>query len=395
MAPLKKPTKEEVERRRVWPLCSIIKVPTNFAQVVGVNLETVTNTISTDFPGHYPGEDHAWDKSIFAERLQVEIHHNEPYDCSFSLIGIDASVSNAFRRIMISEIPSIAIEYVFVNNNTSIIQDEVLAARLGLVPFSGGREGLLNFMKWFQKPEEDSPQEEQFAKAYDYNTIILSLKVECKRNEKAARGEKDPLKAYHHAHVYAKDITFQPIGRQHNYFSDENAIMPTNPDILIAKMRHGQCIDVDMHAIKGVGSDHAKFSPVATASYRLLPTITITSPILGENAVKFAACFPEGVIELEKVTKAEARTNGSGYEGHEGERKAVVKNAMKDTVSRECLRHEEFNKKVKLGRIRDHFIFSIESVGQWESDALFLESIAVLKGKCKALKVNMGNMVHG
>ena len=168
--------------------------------------------------------------------------------------------------------------------------------------------------------------------------------------------------------------------------------MPTNPDILLAKLRPGQCIDVEMHAIKGVGRDHAKYSPVATASYRLLPTISITKPILGADAEKFKTCFPEGVIELEKVTKKESKMLGSGYEGHEGEDKAVVRDAMRDTVSRECLRHPEFEGKVKLGRVRDHFIFSVESLGQWDSDEMFLEAVKTLKVKCQALKKHLGNM---
>jgi DNA-directed RNA polymerase I and III subunit RPAC1 len=308
-------------------------------------------------------------------------------ESSFSLIGIDAAVANAFRRIMIAEIPSLAIETVFVNNNTSIIQDEVLSARLGLVPFKGSKQGLLEFLKW-----NDSEGEER--NDVDHNTVLLKLKIKCTRNEAAAKGETDPLKAYHNAHVYAKDIVFKPYGRQRNYFSGEDVIRPTNPDILIAKLRPGQEIDVEMHAIKGVGSDHAKYSPVATASYRLLPTISILKPILGKDAEKFARCFPKGVIELETVTKKEAAKKGSGYEGHEGEKKAVVKDAMKDTVSRECLRHEEFEGKVKLGRVRDHFIFSVESVGQWDSDELFLESVKILKGKCEVLKKSLTNMVR-
>jgi len=145
---------------------------------------------------------------------------------------------------------------------------------------------------------------------------------------------------------------------------------------------------------KGVGSDHAKFSPVATASYRLLPTITITKPILGADAEKFAKCFPKGVIGLEKVTAEDAAKTGSGYEGHKGETKAVVVDAMKDTVSREALRHEEFAGKVKLGRRRDHFIFSVESTGQWDSDELFLESVKHLKLKCKKLEQQVINMVR-
>ena len=44
------------------------------------------------------------------------------------------AIANAFRRILISEVPTMAIEKVFIVNNTSIIQDEVFAHRLGLVP---------------------------------------------------------------------------------------------------------------------------------------------------------------------------------------------------------------------------------------------------------------------
>lgn len=340
---------------------------------------------------HYPGEDHAWDAAKFQENFQVQFYQNDPFESSFSLIGIDASIANAFRRILLSEVRTLAIEYVFVYNNTSIIQDEVLAQRLGLIPLKGSKQGLLEFMKTFHKPEEGCGEEVQ---AYDYNTIVLELKIECTRNEQAARGETDPLRAYHNAHVYAKDIKFKPYGGQTNYFVGENAIQPTNPGILIAKLRPGQCIDVEMHAVMGVGSDHAKFSPVATASYRLLPSIQILKPILGKDAEKFARCFPKGVIGLEPVTKKEATQKGSGYEGCEGENKAVVKDSMKDTVSRECLRHEEFEGKVRLGRVRDHFIFSIESLGQFESDELFCEAVQVLKRKCVALKQNLSNMVR-
>ena len=52
----------------------------------------------------------------------------------FDMIGIDASIANSFRRILLSEVPTMAIEKVHVFNNTSVIQDEVLAHRLGLIP---------------------------------------------------------------------------------------------------------------------------------------------------------------------------------------------------------------------------------------------------------------------
>jgi len=71
-----------------------------------------------------------------------------------------------------------------------------------------------------------------------------------------------------------------------------------------------------------------------------------------------------------------------------------VRDTFRDTVSRECLRHEEFEGKVKLGRVRDHFIFSVESTGQFDSDLLFLESVRLLKAKCAKLKRSLENMMR-
>ncbi|KAK4221831.1 DNA-directed RNA polymerase [Podospora fimiseda] len=366
--PHKPPTEEEHEARKL----------------VGINYETITNVHATDIPGHYPGEDHSWDINKFRDGFKVQIHQNDPYEASFSLIGCDPSIANAFRRIMIANIPTLAIDQVFIYNNKSVIQDEVLASRLGLIPFTGGREGLQDFMKW--RAKDDEPK--------DYNTVGLELCVKCENNPDASPNETDPRKLYKHAHVYAKDIVVTLAGRQVEFFSGENAIRPVNPDILIAKLRPGQEIDIKMHMIKGVGSNHAKFSPVATASYRLMPVINITQPILGRDAEKFQKCFPEGVIGLERVTREEAQQVGSGYEGHEGELKAVVVDPRRDTVSRECLRHEEFKDKVKLSRRRDHFIYLVESTGQIESEQIFLESVQHLKAKAKKFEIQLKNMVR-
>jgi hypothetical protein len=40
----------------------------------------------------------------------------------FDLIGCDPAIANALRRILIAEVPTVAIEHVFVINNTAIIQ---------------------------------------------------------------------------------------------------------------------------------------------------------------------------------------------------------------------------------------------------------------------------------
>ncbi|EEQ32996.1 DNA-directed RNA polymerase core subunit rpc40 [Microsporum canis] len=358
-------------------------------KIIGINPETVTNPSATDFPSHWPGENHAWSIDKFSEGLKIEFHKNDPLEASFSLIGVDAAIANAFRRILIAEIPTLAIEYVYIQNNTSVIQDEVLAHRLGLIPLKGSLEGI-NWLRWFKVPKEGDP--DSGSTHEDSNTIVLRLVKECKLNPNAHPSEEDPTVLYNNAHIYAKDLIFEPQGRQEKYFHGDGVIQSANPDILLAKLRPGQKIDIEMHCIKGIGADHAKYSPVATASYRLLPDIQILRPILGKDAIKFAGCFPRGVIGIEHVTAAESAQPGSGYEGKEGEKKAVVVDPFKDTVSRECLRHDEFKGKVKLGRVRDHFIFNIESTGQFNSDLMFLESIKVLKLKCQRLKRNVATL---
>ena len=389
-------TAEELEARRV----------------VNVNLETVTNTASTDFPEHYgPAQDDSWNLAKFKKSLKVQFHSNKPYDAVFSLVGVDASIANAFRRILIAEIPTLAIEDVFILNNTSIIQDEVLAHRLGLIPLTGGQEGL-KWLRWYKKPpakddyaaiavweEEVAEGEPNSSVSTDFNTVVMELQVECRWANKdedgrdgkrlAKEGETDPDVRYANTNVYARDLKFDPQGAQKERFSGKDAIRPVNPDILIAKLRPGQVIKVGCHCIKGIGMDHAKFSPVATASYRLLPQITITQPIIGADAKKFARCFPKGVIGYEPCD-SDGKSNPKG-----SEIKAIVKDPMKDTVSRECLRHDEFKEKVKLGRIRDHFIFSVESTGQFESDELFLDSVRLLKAKVERFKRHLNELEDG
>ena len=46
----------------------------------------------------------------------------------------NAAIANDLRRVLLAEVPSMAIEKVFINNNTLIIQDEVFAHHLGLIP---------------------------------------------------------------------------------------------------------------------------------------------------------------------------------------------------------------------------------------------------------------------
>ena len=72
--------------------------------------------------------------AVLEKDLEINILERSDETIEFEVIGIDASIANALRRIMIAEVPTMAIEHVYFRDNTSVIQDEVLAHRIGLVP---------------------------------------------------------------------------------------------------------------------------------------------------------------------------------------------------------------------------------------------------------------------
>lgn len=62
---------------------------------------------------------------LFFQSFSIAVVSLNDEDMEFDMIGVDPAVANAFRRILISEVPSMAIEKVYMINNTSVIQDNV------------------------------------------------------------------------------------------------------------------------------------------------------------------------------------------------------------------------------------------------------------------------------
>ncbi len=124
---------------------------------------------------------------------------------------------------------------------------------------------------------------------------------------------------------------------------------------------------MELYCEKGIGKTHAKWSPVSTAYYRLVPDIKLKKDILNKDAHELKALCPTGVFDIEDLGK--------------GNCKAIVGDVRKCTTCRECIRPEKFKDVVDLGKIKDRFEFHVETVGVYQPADLVIEALKKLKEK--------------
>eukprot|EP00798_Chlamydomonas_sp_ICE-L_P008646 gene8646-34096_t len=307
------------------------------------------------------GYDNSWDLEEFQTDFKVVINKLDPMVMEFDLIGCDPAIANALRRILIAEIPTMAAEHIFMVDNTSIIQDEVLSHRLGMVPL------MIDPGLFIEKNTEEAPNEK--------NTVVFKLDVTCRRENGVIINEKvmsSQLKWLPHGSEMPDETSCRFAAGQGHMFSEDEALQPRPvlPDILLAKLRPGQCIQLEAHCTKGVGKDHAKWSPVATAWYRLHPELRIVGELTEEMEAELEAAAPpvfqrgaDGKLEV-----TSARRNEFHLEKVRG-----------------LLERPEFAKALKYLKKKDHFIFTIESTGIVAPQELFLQALDALEGKAQLL----------
>eukprot|EP01027_Heterolobosea_sp_BB2_P021055 GEZU01030114.1.p1 GENE.GEZU01030114.1~~GEZU01030114.1.p1 ORF type:complete len:380 (-),score=76.18 GEZU01030114.1:121-1212(-) len=320
---------------------------------VTLNEDAPINTQTFSYSGAFKslGIDDSFDLQQFKDNFKINIISLDEEQMVFDMIGVDAPIANAFRRILLSEVPTMAIEKVVINNNTSIIQDEVLAHRLGLIPIKADPR------KFVFKPK-NAPL---YNKPND--SLVFKLNVTC------TRASKNSSEDYINGSVYSNKLEWVPQGVQAETFKDD-PIRPVHNDILLAKLRPGQTIDVECYVEKGIGATHAKWSPVATATYRLLPEILLVGEIKGAHAEELVKKCPMNVYDIEDLG---------------GEKRAYVARPRDCTMCRECIRGDDWSSRIKLKRVKDHFIFSIESTGILRPEDIFKEAIRIFIEKCQSI----------
>jgi DNA-directed RNA polymerase subunit D len=152
---------------------------------------------------------------------KLEVVSDKNNRMTFVLKNSSPAYSNALRRIMLTEVPVMAIEEVEIAKNSSAMYDEVLAHRLGLLPLTTDLES-------YELPQSEEDITGRKAKC----TLAFTLK------------EKGPKT------VYASDLK-----------TGDPKVKPVYPKMPLVKLLKDQEVELTAIAILGKGVNHAKFSP--------------------------------------------------------------------------------------------------------------------------------------
>jgi len=245
---------------------------------------------------------------------------------SFMLINSSPSFANALRRNMMDSVPTMAIEDVEFRKNNSVLYDEIIAHRLGLLPLTT-----------------------------DLKSYTITSKCKCKGEGCARCSVKMTLKSKGAGYVYASEIK-----------SKDSKIKPVHPKTPIVKLIKGQEIEVEATAKLGTGREHAKWSP-CLAYYKYKPVIEIDAGKC-TNAEEVAECCPVDVFDLKSGKLAINKDN-----------------LLKCHLCGACT-EKAANSSVRLNESDKDFIFYVEPWGQLSVKEIVAKASEVFKEQLQEFK---------
>src|SRR3989440_12401449 len=201
--------------------------------------------------------------------MDIKLLSKEQETLRFVLSDVSPAFANALRRIMLSEVPVMAIDDVMILENNSVTYDEILAHRLGLIPITTDLES-------YNLPEECTCKSELGCSKC---RASLSLEIEAS----------DPVEVVYTSHLKPENPEVKPV-------SDK---------VPIVKLAQGQRIKLEAYARLGRGRDHAKWQPASACTYSYDPKAKIFNFL-----VESTGTLPPEKLVLDAARLISAKTLG-------------------------------------------------------------------------------------
>jgi DNA-directed RNA polymerase alpha subunit len=181
--------------------------------------------------------------------IKIKLHKVENNFIQFSISNIHIGLANGIRRILISDIPTMAIDFATIISNTGCLHDNMIAQRIGLIPFISKNATKFNYY-WDNKDNKLSEVKYQLNVTNKSDNIL-----EVSSND---------LKI-----INDSDLT----GYQKNVY---NSVKPINMEypIIITKLAKGQSLHFTCSVRKGISKEHAKFQPTSSVGYEIISNDT-------------------------------------------------------------------------------------------------------------------------
>jgi DNA-directed RNA polymerase subunit D len=260
--------------------------------------------------------------------VKIEVLEKDETNLRLIIRDVDVPLMNALRRIALAEVPSMAIDEVVMIENSAILQDEIIAHRLGLIPLKTDLDS-------YNLPEECQCKSEF---GCSLCRVTLTLDTEAKEGTRT---------------VYSGELV-----------SENPSIVPVSDKVPVIKLAQGQKLKLEAYARLGKGKDHAKWQPVSVCAYKYYPKIEVTS----KNCEACAKCVdicPKKVLTMK-------------------ENKVDVRDLLACNLCMDCVEAcPKEPKGIKVEWEKNAFIMNIESTGVLPPERILKEATRILDKQLK------------
>ena len=257
----------------------------------------------------------------------MKVLQHDDHNLKLLLDKVDGSFVNSLRRLIMDEVPTMAIEDVEFRKNDSILYDEMVAHRLGLVP-------LTTDLSSYDLPPADALPGERGAR-YEVDLILKT-----------------------------KASGFIDAGKMK---SNDPKIVPAFEKIPITFLTEGQELEFIAKAILGKGKEHSKWSP-GLAWFRQKPSLEVKK---GADAKRAAENL--------------AKTDADAVSAKAGSIKADDEKlmTMQSVEIYEDISPDDFTIKYS----EDEYVFCLESWGQLKPKEIVNRAVEEMNTKLDNFKV--------